>query len=224
MIEVTLKTNLINKLMKIQNEIAKDVIEVDNFEKPIKIISGIDIAFLNELAIIACVSVDSKSLKIVNKRILTKKVKFPYISGFLSFREGPLIINMINYMDVKQNIFLINAQGIAHPRFCGCASYIGVIADKPTIGVTVNRLCGTYHQEPKSINEWIPLFHRQKIVGVVLKTQKRSKPIFISPGHKISLKTSICVVTKCISFHKLPIPLYYAHKYAKEEKRKILNL
>jgi deoxyribonuclease V len=210
--------------MKTQNEIAKNVKVVDNFEKPIKIISGIDLAFLNELAVVACVSVDSKSLKIVNKRVFTKKVEFPYISGFLSFREGPLIINMINSMDTKQTIFLINAHGIAHPRFCGCTSYVGVLADKPTIGVTVSRLCGTYHLEPKSISEWVPLFHHQKIVGAVLKTQRTSKPIFISPGHKVSLKSSIIVVTNCISFHKLPIPLYYAHKLANEEKRRITDL
>ena len=144
-------------MKKIQNEIAKDVIVADNFDKSIKIISGIDIAFINDLAIVACVSVDLKSLKIVNKRIITKKVEFPYITGFLSFREGPLIISMMNFIDLKQNIFLINAQGIAHPRFCGCASYVGVITDKPTIGVTVNRLCGTYRQEPKLIKEWVPL-------------------------------------------------------------------
>jgi len=148
-------------------------------------------------------------------------LEFPYIPTLLSFREGPSIVNIISSSDVKPDVFLINAQGIAHPLFCGCASYVGIQIQRPTIGIAQSNLCGEYEYEPKEAGEFVLMYYRERSVGWVFKSKKGCKPIFISPGHLIGLKSSLEIVRGCMGKYKLPLPLQYAHILASETKRKI---
>lgn len=215
-----MKESELKKLMDIQMRIAKKIVTEDWFRAPIKLISGVDSTFFDDSAIVACVTLNYATLKVFDKKILVGKIGFPYVPGFLGFREGPLIMNIMENLDVKPDIFIINAQGIAHPRFCGCASHVGVLTERPTIGVTKSKLCGEYYKEPECVGEWVPLVYEGKTVGAVFKSKRGCKPIFISPGHLISLESSIQIVKRCIRGHKLPEPLYLAHKLATEERRK----
>lgn len=209
-------------MRRIQREEAKKVILEDFFNKPITNIAGMDIAFIDNLAIVACVIIDYNSLDIRCTKTSLERLDFPYISTFLSFREGPPLINLINTLEFKPDIFIINAQGIAHPRYCGCASYVGIQTNVPTIGVTIRKLWGIYNQEPKSMGNYVALRFGDQTVGWVLKSNENCKPIFISPGHLVSLESSLDIVMKCIRNHKLPEPLHHAHILANEEKRRII--
>jgi deoxyribonuclease V len=207
-------------MRRIQREIAARVILEDEFNKDITSVAGIDIAFLNDLAIVSCITLSYNSLETRFKTLSTARISFPYISTLLSFREAPPIIDLINSIELKADVFLINAHGIAHPFFCGCASYVGVLANIPTIGVASRNLCGEYGDEPKDAREYVPMYYGGRSIGWVFKSKRDCRPIFISPGHLISLKSSLDITAKCTKNHKLPEPLYLAHIVANEEKRK----
>jgi len=205
------------KLRKIQNKIAKKVILEDKFSKPIKTIAGFDLAFLDDDALVAGIVLDYKNLKLIEIKIIKTHLDFPYIPTFLSFREGPPIIKLYKKLKTKPDIMIINGHGIAHPLFCGIASHVGVLLDKPTIGVAQSRLCGDY-KEPKVTGNHSQIIYKNRIVGYVYKSKKNCRPIFISPGHRISLKSSLKIVKRCIKADKLPLPLAIAHTQVNKSK------
>jgi deoxyribonuclease V len=192
-------------------------------QKPITIVADIDTAFLNNLAITACLLMEYSSFEVVKTRTTNKTIDFPYIPNFLSFRESSLIINLIKSMNVKPDLFFINAYGIAHPMFCGCAPYVGVLAHVSTIGVASQKLCGEFEDEPEEPGHYTVLTYQKRRVGWIYKSQKGCKPIFISPGYLISHDQSLAIVMKSIRNHKLPDPLYQAQLIANNEKRRLIE-
>lgn len=205
-------------------EIADKVITEDRFRKPIEVVTGVDLAFLDDEAVVAAVTVIYNTLQIMEKKVIKEKTPFPYIPTFLGFREGPSIIKLAKALKIEPDILMLDSQGISHPLFCGCASHVGVLTKRPTIGVAKSRLCGEYHKEPKRIEEWVPLTYEARTVGAIFKSKKGCRPIFISPGHLVSLESSIQIVSRCLGGHKLPEPLHLAHRLATEEKRRALAI
>jgi len=116
---------------------------------------------------------------------------------------------------------MINSHGILHPTFAGCASHIGVITDLPTIGIAKEALCGKWKVEPSTIGDWTPITFKNKLVGGCLLSQKKMKPIFISPGHRISLRTTMEIVKKTLRKDKFPKPIQFAHNLATKERKKL---
>ena len=211
----------LEEMRRLQREIAEKVVLEDRFKKLITTVAGVDMAFSDDLAVTACVVADYDSLKVKARKTSIARLDFPYIPTLLCFREGPPIIDIISSLEPKPDVFLINAQGIAHPILCGCASHVGVLANVPTIGVAARKLCGEYDRELREVGEYAPLYYGGRGVGWVLKSRGGCRPIFVSPGHMVSLNSSLDVVVKCIKDHKFPEPLYLAHMVANEEKRKI---
>lgn len=208
----------LEKLRSIQKKLSKHVIIQDEFIQPLAHVAGIDLAFKSQLAITACVTTSISPFRIFNQKTILNKITFPYIPTLLCFREGPPIIETIKSLKVRPHIFLINAHGLAHPLLCGCASYVGVLTGEVTIGVAANNLCGKYGYVPLEVGETVAMYLRKRQVGWVLKSKKRCKPIFISPGHKIGLDSCLKIVRKLVIGHKLPEPLQLAHRLANYEK------
>jgi len=206
------------KLRQIQEKMAKKVILEDKFPIPIKTVAGFDIAFSNDSAITTGVVLDYKFLKVKEIKTIKTKVSFPYVPTFLTFREGPLIIKVYKKLKIKPDVILIDGQGICHPLFCGIASHVGVILEKPTIGVAKSRLVGEY-QEPIKVGTCSPIKYQNKKVGYVYKSKWNCKPIFISPGHRVSVDTSLRITKKCVRDNKLPEPIFLAHSIS----NKIIN-
>ncbi len=198
----------LEKLIKIQENLAKKII-LKNDLKEIKLIAGFDLAF-SKNKIFCCGVILNRELELIEKKFSEEVENFPYIPGFLAFREGPIIIKTYKKLKSKPDIIFIDGHGIAHPKFFGIASHIGLLLDKPTIGVAKNKLIGEY-EEPKNVWEEEKLLFKNKHVGWVLKTKKDCKPIFISPGHKISLEKSLELTKKCLKGFKLPEPLRLSH-------------
>jgi len=210
----------IDELYRIQRKLAPKVILVDIFRKPIQYVAGIDLAFMGDMAFTACVIVDYATLEVISTKTVESRLDFPYIPTLLFFREGPSILKAIGSSQPKADIYFINAQGFAHPKFIGCASHVGVLANVPTIGVTSRKLCGEYEHDPKEAGEAISMRHSRKAVGWVTKSAAECKPIFVSPGHRVSLESSLKIVVTCLKGHRLPEPLRLAHIAANKEKRK----
>ncbi len=211
----------LEELRNIQDEIAKKVILQDDFSTPLEYIGGIDTAYINDIAVTACIILEWPSLQLLEQKIVEVEVKFPYISTYFVFREGPPILKVLSKINRKPNLLLINSQGILHPRFAGCASHIGVITEIPTIGVAQKALLGTWASEPTIVKDWVPIYYGDKIVGAYFLSQKGNKPIFISPGHRISLETAVEIVKNSITKNRMPEPLHLAHQLAKEKKQEL---
>lgn len=207
--------NRLSKLKKEQLKLAKKVIIEDKVDiKELKLIGGCDQAFFDD-KIISSIIILNKELDIIEKKYSISKINFPYIPGFLSYREVPSVIKTYKKLKYKPDILLCDFNGILHPIGIGAASHLGVLLDTCTIGVAKSLLCGKIKGDYVFINN--------KKVGYQLKTDK-FKPIYISPGNKISLKTSIEIVKKLIIKNRLPEPIRLAHLYANEAKKNMSNL
>jgi len=212
----------LERLRKIQEKIAARVVIEDRVRKPTKRVAGFDVAYFDDEAIAASVTMDYERIQVIEEKTMKAKVSFPYISTFLGFREGPLIIRLARNLKIEPDVLLINSQGIAHPLFCGCASHVGVSVGKPTIGVAGTRLCGEYKDRPERVGDWAPLKYRERIVGAVLLSQQGSEPIFISVGHMIRLETAIKIVKHFTTIYRFPEPVRLAHELANKTRRKAL--
>ncbi len=210
----------IEELRRNQRKLAAKVILEDDYRKPISSVAGIDLAFLGNIAFTACVTLDYATLQTKMVKTSTARLSFPYIPTLLFFREGPPIVDIINSVEPKADVYLINAQGIAHPEFLGSASHVGVLANVPTIGVTAHKLRGTYEHEPQEVGEAAAMHYRGRDVGWAVKSKRGSRPIFISPGHRVSLNSALEIALQCIKNHKLPEPLHQAHLEANKAKHK----
>ncbi len=208
-----LKKMNLQKYTKEQIEISAKVITKDDFKKT-ELIAGTDQAQA-ENKIISSIAVLNEQLKKVEDQTAVLDAKFPYIPGYLYYREGPAVIEAFRKLKTKPNILLIEGHGILHPLRMGMASQIGVILDIPTIGIAKSLLCGEVEEDGM-------IMFNNEIRGFELKTRNYSKPIYISPGHRISLETSIELVKKLICLpHKMPEPLYQAHRIAEKKKQEL---
>ncbi|OYT56548.1 MAG: endonuclease V [Candidatus Aenigmarchaeota archaeon ex4484_14] len=208
----------LDKLVKKQKELAKKVIIEDRFDMAsINYIAGIDQAFPDKDTIISGIVVlDYKTLQPVEKIHIRTKVTFPYIPGFLSFREGPAIIKAYKKLKLRPDILMIDANGILHPRRIGLASHVGVLLNRPTIGVAKSLLCGEQKGDHIVMND--------EKIGYRLVSKIGCKPIFISSGHMVSLESSVVIVKHCLAGYRLPEPTRLAHKYVNEVKNKLRSV
>lgn len=209
----------LERLRTLQERIATKVVIEDRFKKPIKRVAGFDVTYLDDEAIAAAVTMDHGTLRVVEEKTTKGKVPFPYIPTFLGFREGPLIIRLAKNLKLEPDVIMVNSHGIAHPLFCGCASHVGVSLGKATIGVAGSKLCGEYEGKPEKVGDWVSLKHRERIVGAVLLSKPSSRPIFVSVGHMVTLKTAVEIVKYFLTMHKFPEPVRLAHKLANRTKK-----
>ena len=200
------------RLIELQRMAAKKVVLRDRFKTGM--VGGFDVSYSEDTGFCAGVVMDYNSLNLIEERIYASKVKFPYIPTFFAFREGDAIIRTYGLLKNKPDIAFINGHGISHPRFCGIACYIGVRLGTATIGVAQNHLVGEF-RKGYGVTE---LSYKGKVVGWVYK-RRPFKEIFISPGHMVSLDSSLKIALKMIKGHKLPEPLRVAHILANKARR-----
>jgi deoxyribonuclease V len=144
----------------------------------------------------------------------------PYRPGFLGFREAPALVRAYRELHAKPDVLLVDGHGISHPRGLGIASHIGVLLDVPTIGVAKSILVG--HPESEEALEpgfGVPLVWRGWQIGLALQTKRRSKPLYISVGHRVSLETAVRIVLQCLAGYRLPEPTRQAHLAANTCRR-----
>ncbi len=211
----------LKKARRLQEILQKKVTIIPLKKKP-KYIAGVDAAFLNNKTVgAACLYMYPEMLLIEETYAITKTL-FPYIPGFLSFREGPVIIKALKGLSKKPDIILIDGQGIAHPKRLGIASHIGVLLNIPTIGCAKSRLIGTYKEPGTKKGNYSSLLYEEEIVGVVVRTKDNVKPLFVSPGYRIDIRGSMGIVLACSQKYRIPEPLRRADFIAKKIKRELL--
>ncbi|MEA5552272.1 deoxyribonuclease V [Anabaena cylindrica UHCC 0172] len=208
----------VEEAITIQETLRNQVITIDVLKEPIKYIAGVDMGFLEDGKISrAAVAVLSfPDLQVVETSLAYRPTVFPYIPGFLSFREIPALLDALEKIQTIPDIILCDGQGIAHPRRFGIACHLGLIVDIPTIGVAKSLFIGKYEELPEPRGSWQPLIHKKETIGAVLRTRTGVKPLYISSGHRISLPTAIDYVLRCTPKYRLPETTRIADKLASD--------
>jgi deoxyribonuclease V len=200
----------VEKLEDIQRRIAAEAITDDRITaEGIKTIAGFDIAFLGRTAVCAAVICDAQTLRILERKTLVTEAPIPYIPGFLAFREGPPIVQLYHDLEHNPDLILVDGHGIAHPARAGLATHIGVELGRPCIGIAKSLLAGELREGGIIVNG-----ERR---GVEVQTRRFAKPVYVSPGHLVSVDTAAAIVQRTIvPPHKLPEPIHLAHRLAKK--------
>jgi len=209
----------VEKAHATQLQLSEQVIREDVLSKTISYVAGVDVTYAGGVSIGAVAVLDFASLKIIESRAVCAKTKFPYIPTLLAYREIPPALLAIKKLHVRPDVFLVDGQGIAHPYRLGFASHIGLVMDAPTIGVAKSLLCG----EVGSFDDQgcAPITDGEEIIGAAVISKPGGKPIYVSVGHRVSLKRAISIVTHCTRAYRVPEPIRKAHMLAGEEKRKL---
>lgn len=209
----------------IQRELKNKVIPTNGF-KDINTVAGADLAILKDQNKLVCgiIVYSYPDLIEIERTWEVVDENFPYIPGLLAFREGPAIMKTYNKLKEKPDVLILDGQGIAHPRGFGIACYVGVLLDIPTMGIGKKKLYGTYREPEDIAGSYESLFSKNgEQIGVVLRTKVRTKPVFISIGHRIDLSTALSVANNCSRAYRVPEPTRLADKYVAELKKEILK-
>ena len=201
----------------LQRELAGKLVSEDQLGE-VRYVAGVDMAINegNGMARAAVVLLSYPELEILEKHIYEEPLRMPYIPGLLSFRELPSLLGALQQLKQKPDLVMADGQGIAHPRRLGIAAHLGLWIETPTIGCAKSLLIGKYEPVGEEVGAWSPLVDRHETIGAVLRTRTRVKPMFISPGHKISLTSSIKYVLACGRGYRLPEPTRQADKLSKD--------
>ncbi|OTQ56757.1 deoxyribonuclease V [Gilliamella sp. A7] len=199
-----------------QQQLAEQVRLVDEFNPAIKLIAGTDVGFEQDGKVTraAIVTLTYPDFVVVEYHIARLETSFPYIPGYLSFREYPALLNAWQQLKQKPDLLLVDGQGVAHPRRLGIASHLGLLLDMPTIGVAKRKLCGQYEVQPKLAGKVTPLLDKQEQIGWVLQSKNNCNPLFVSAGHRISQTSALHWVNQCLRGYRLPEPTRWADAIA----------
>jgi deoxyribonuclease V len=208
---------------KIIQSALKDKVRINHPKKMPNLIAGVDAAFLDDSVIGTACLFRYPELDLIDEASATRKVFFPYIPGFLSFREGPAIIAALMKLKRKPDVVLFDGQGIAHPQGLGIASHIGVLLDTPSIGCAKSRLVGDFRQPGVKKGKRSRLMIKDMLAGAVLRTREKTSPVFVSPGHRIDLPASIEIVLKCCTKFRIPEPLRRADMLSKKIRKLLVK-
>lgn len=199
----------------IQQQLRKQVCIGDRFEQP-HCVAGVDVGFEEQGRITraAVVLLDFPSLELSEYAIARLPTSFPYVPGLLSFREVPAVLAALEKLSRLPDMLLCDGQGIAHPRRLGIAAHLGVLLDRPAIGVAKSRLVGQYEEPAQQKGSWQPLRDKGELIGCVLRTRDRVRPLFISPGHRVGFDSARELVLACTTRYRLPETTRWAHRLA----------
>ncbi|RBL91031.1 deoxyribonuclease V [Chitinophaga flava] len=198
---------------RLQQELRKEVITTP-FKGKVQYVAGADISFnkFSTTVYAGIVLLHFPSLQPVGYSLVKKEVTFPYVPGFLAFREVPALLDAWQQLPQKPDVLVVDGHGIAHPRRMGIASHFGVLANQVTIGSAKKKLFGLYEEPGPAKGNHSPLTDKQgEVIGTVYRSKQNVKPIFISPGHLIDVAGSLDLVSQCVQRYRLPEPTRLAH-------------
>jgi deoxyribonuclease V len=201
--------------VRIQNQLVSRLV-LEGGPSAVRTVAGVDVSYdKKDNRVFACVVLfDYPGLGLVEKAQAQLEASFPYIPGLLSFREGPAVLEAFRKLKEPPDLILFDAQGIAHPRGLGLASHLGLILDVPSVGCAKSRLVGEHEPVPEEVGGYSWLEHLGRRVGAVVRTKAKVQPIFVSPGHRISLADAVKWALACCRGYRLPEPTRQAHKLA----------
>jgi len=197
----------------LQRELAHNI-DVHNAVERVDTVAGIDVGVKGDMARAAVVVLTFPDLQPVERLSVDRRVTFPYVPGLLSFREAPAILEALALLSHIPDVLVFDGQGYAHPRRMGIATHVGILLDHPSVGCAKSRLCGTHEEPGPERGSYAWLYDREEIIGAVVRTRTRVRPVYVSIGHKIRLQSAIDLVLRCGAGYRLPEPTRWAHRLA----------
>ncbi len=204
------------ELIALQRRLAAQVSKPSKSIQAPRTVAGIDVAFPEKGRITraAAVLLSFPALQVIDQATAELPTTLPYIPGLLSFRELPAVLAALENLNQQPDLVLCDGQGLAHPRRFGIACHLGVTTGLTTIGVGKSRLCGQFDEPGSERGASRPLLDGGEIIGKVLRTRTRVKPVFVSIGHRIGLDQAVDLVLNCSSRYRLPEPIRQADRLA----------
>jgi len=190
------------------------------FTGKLRLVCGLDCAFSEGGKKIIAVAVVLKlpDFGQVERSQAVLNTVFPYIPGLLSFREAPVCIEAVKKLRKQPDVFIIDGQGVAHPRRLGLAAHLGLFFDKPTVGCAKSRLTGQFRDPGLKKGAYSSLKDKGRTIGAVVRTRTNVKPVFVSVGNKCRLNDAVRLVLRCTSKYRLPEPTRMAHHLVSKAK------
>ena len=203
----------------IQEQLRERILRRDDFTQ-VETVAGLDVGFeeRGKVTRAAVVLLRFPDLVPLDHALARRPTSFPYVPGLLSFREIPAVLDALTDLGAKPDLLLCDGQGYAHPRRFGLACHLGLLTGLPSIGVAKSRLIGEHGslREEKGVHTW--LWHEGEVIGALLRTRARVRPLYVSAGHRISLETALHYVLACTTRYRLPETTRQAHRLASQMK------
>jgi deoxyribonuclease V len=206
--------------VRIQKEL-RNQIRLAPLQKTPSLIGGCDVSmsmFAKE-GFAGFVTLSYPELRLLDHSVVKDTIGFPYIPGLLSFREIPMLVKAWANLKTKPDLIVVDGVGIAHPRRLGIASHLGLVLGVPTIGCAKSVLTGIYKEpadEPGAVSYMYDRYDKAEVIGAAIRTKPGVKPVFVSPGHLITLEESIEIVKRSVVKHRLPEETRLAHNTVNE--------
>ncbi len=199
-----------------QQRIAQRVVKTWSGPEP-RVVVGVDMAggVYGRPVRAAAVALAWRSLDVLASATHEEQPTFPYVPGLLALREAPPVLAALDKLPMRPDLLMVDGQGIAHPRRCGIAAYLGVTLDLPSIGVAKSRLVGTHDEPGPEVGDWTPLLDKEEVIGAVVRTRRGAKPLYISIGHRIDLAHAVQFMLGALRGYRLPEPTRLADKLSK---------
>lgn len=207
--------------MALQHELATYLHSEDNFGA-VETLGGMDIGFEDggRTTRAAAVLLDAGTLAVRETHVARIPTRMPYIPGLLSFREVPAALQALDELSTRPDLLMVDGHGNAHPRRVGVASHLGLVTGLVTIGVAKSRLVGTHAAVPDERGAWVPLTDNGETIGAVVRSRAGVKPLFVSPGYRIGLASSVHWVMQAVTRYKLPETTREADALASRRRQK----
>lgn len=203
------------KARRLQTELAAQLRLVDDYP-PLHHVAGVDVGFEDNGAVTraAAVLLDAKTLAPIAEVVSRQPTRMPYIPGLLSFRELPALLQALCELPKTPDMVFVDGQGVAHPRRLGIAAHLGVVTGLPTVGVAKSILVGVHEEVGPHRGDRQPLEYKGEVIGCVLRSKDKVRPLIVSPGYRVSMSTAPELVMAFGTTYRLPEPTRLADKLA----------
>lgn len=209
-----------------QNKVPKKL-KLTAYDKTPKEIAAVDLSYLSDGTAVACYAlVETATGKLLWSETVHREVPFPYISGYLSYRELPILLELLEHVQSQRavsDVLFVDGNGILHPRRAGIASNLGVLANLRTVGVGKTLLHGKVDVSLVKPESPQPVRDGEEIIGMAVKAEAKSKPIFISPGHRIDVDNAARLARLLFHGHRIPEPIYQADALSRARARSLMS-
>lgn len=203
----------INDATRMQLEM-RERIKLEQLNRDISTIAGADISFNKHSTTVfaAIVMLSYPDMEVKSYALAESETTFPYISGYLAFREIPALMRAWELLPEKPDLLVLDGQGITHPRRVGIATHFGVLENLPTIGCAKSMLFGKFEGLELEKFSSSPIYGKGELLGHALRTKDRVQPVYVSPGNLITIEESLEIMKECIRKYRIPEPTRLAHE------------
>lgn len=211
---------VVRSLTERQQELAR-LVQIQKPDFTPTLIAGCDSSFIGATILSVFVVLTYPGLDLLETQWHHGPTELPYIPGFLAFREAPNLLRAYEKLHAVPDLIMVDGHGISHPRRLGIASHLGVLQQKPTMGVAKKILVGKYVEPGPSKGGYTPLIHRGDLIGYRLRTKEKVKPVFVSPSNLLDQVAAMELALATALKQKLPEPTWLADHYAEVYKQEV---